>query len=185
MLTLPSLPERMNSRRLDDVLATAPLRTHLHDALVALGRLEHGAAFVNGLGQRLLDIDVLAGLAGEDGRQGVPVVGRGDEHHVHVLAVEDAAEVLHRVGLLAALLLANLDALGDPRVVHVADDDAIDFGVEEEAFEVALAHAAAADEPEPDLLVGPGLGGIRAAGQHGSQAAQGQGRQAARHRGLA
>ena len=66
-------------------------------------------------------------------------------------------------GFLPRFLLADLDALGDAGVVHVADHDAIHFRVEEEAFEVALAHAAAADEAEPDLVVGAGFGGASGA----------------------
>ena len=64
-------------------------------------------------------------------------------------------------GFLPRLLLANLDAFGDHRVVHVADHGAIDLGVQEEAFEVALAHAAAADEPKADLVVRAGFAGAK------------------------
>ena len=162
---------------LDDVLATAPLRPHLDDALVALGRLEHRAPFVNGLGERLLDIHILPGLAGEDGRQGVPMVGRGDEHHIHILAIEHAVEVLHRIGFPAALLLANLDPFGDPRFVHVADHDAVHLGVEEETFKVALSHAAAADQAEADLVVWARFGGADGPDKGGGETVEGDGRQ--------
>ncbi len=167
------------------MLATAPLGTHLHDALVTLRGLKHGAALVNGRGERLLDIDILPGLAGQHGGQGMPVVGRGNEHHIHVLAVEHAAEVLHRVRLLAAPLLANLHALGDLRIVHVADDDTIHLGVEEEAFEVALTHAAAADQAEPDFAVGRRFGGADGADERRGEAADGQRREAGSQGGLA
>ena len=38
-------------------------------------------------------VDVLAGLAGHDGHQGVPVVGRGDIDRVHVLVFEQPPEI--------------------------------------------------------------------------------------------
>ena len=44
--------------------------------------------------QRLLDVDVLAGAQRRDGHERVPVIGRGDDHRVDVLAVEHLAEVL-------------------------------------------------------------------------------------------
>jgi hypothetical protein len=42
------------------------------------------------------DVDVLAGLAGEDRRDGVPVVGRADHQGVDVLVVDEPAEVAGR-----------------------------------------------------------------------------------------
>ena len=41
----------------------------------------------------LFAVDVLAGLAGFDERDGVPVVGRGDDHRVHVHRIEHLAVV--------------------------------------------------------------------------------------------
>ena len=46
------------------------------------------------LWQRLLAVDVLARLAAHDGRQGVPVVGRGDDHAVDRRVVEHLAHIL-------------------------------------------------------------------------------------------
>src|SRR5262249_30091259 len=56
--------------------AAATLRAHLDDALVPPRRLDHAPAFDQVVRDRLLDIDVLAGLTGPDCSQGVPVVGR-------------------------------------------------------------------------------------------------------------
>ena len=41
----------------------------------------------------LLDIDVLAGLTAQDGRDRVPVVGRADDQSVDILVVEHPAEL--------------------------------------------------------------------------------------------
>ena len=112
------------------------------------------------------------------------MVGRGDEHYIHILAVENAPEVLHRLGLLATLAVANLNAFGDPRVVHVADHNAIDFGVKEEAFQVTLSHAAAANETEPNLVVGAGFSGTDRADEGRGQAARGERSEAGGQSGL-
>ena len=77
----------------------------LDDPAVLLGRLDHLAAFEDVVAARLLDVDVLARLAGPDRRQRVPVVRRGDADHVDVLAVVDLAEVGLGLGLVAVLLL--------------------------------------------------------------------------------
>ena len=45
----------------------AVLRARLYDAVVAAGGVHDGAPFADVVGQGLLDIDVLAGLAGEHG----------------------------------------------------------------------------------------------------------------------
>ena len=73
--------------------AGAALRAHLDHAAVLAGRGDHLPAFPDVVGQRLLDVDVLARLAGPDGGQGVPMVGRGDDDGVDVLVVEQLADV--------------------------------------------------------------------------------------------
>ena len=102
--TLPSLPERTNSAACAELRAAAPLRADLHDAVVPPGRLDHAPAFDEVVRDRLLDVDVLARLAGPDGRQGVPVVGRGDHQGVDIAILQDTAHVLldARLPLLVA-----------------------------------------------------------------------------------
>src|ERR1039457_832409 len=46
-------------RGLDDVRGTAPLRTHLHDAVESLRSFKHRAAFINCFGQRFLGVNIL------------------------------------------------------------------------------------------------------------------------------
>ena len=53
----------------------------------------------DGVRRRLLDVDVLAGRDRVDRLLAVPVIGRGDEHGVDVLAIEDAAVVADDVEL--------------------------------------------------------------------------------------
>src|SRR5205807_72784 len=58
--------------------------------------------FVNVMTARLFDVDVFARLAGPDGHQRVPVVGRGNRDGVKILVLQCLADVLDHLGLLAA-----------------------------------------------------------------------------------
>src|SRR5262249_16372332 len=72
----------------------AGLGAGLADALVAARGLDDAPALGHLVADRLLDVDVLAGLHGPDGGQRVPVVRGGDGDTVDRLVVEDLAEVL-------------------------------------------------------------------------------------------
>jgi hypothetical protein len=50
------------------------------------------STFADGQAERLLDVDVLAGAAGIDELQRVPVVRRGDDDSIHVLLFEELAK---------------------------------------------------------------------------------------------
>ena len=97
-----------------------------------LGDLDHGLALGDGQRQRLLAVDVLALAHGVDGDQGVPVVGRGDDDGVDVLAVEQLAEVLVGFDFTYRFLEAVaglLDLVHGPvavAAIHVADGDVLD-----------------------------------------------------------
>src|SRR5215471_4230436 len=95
-------------RCLEDVFATAPLRAHLCNTVVAPAGLEHGATFTDGFSQRFLDVNILACLAGEHCRQSVPMVRSGDQHCIYVFPLQNTTEVLCDVRLCAAPFLANL-----------------------------------------------------------------------------
>ena len=89
---------------LDQVRRAAALGADLHDPLVLAGGGEHGLALDHVDADRLLDVDVGPGLDGGDHRQGVPVVGRGDQDDVEVLLLEHLAVV----GVGARRLLRRL-----------------------------------------------------------------------------
>jgi len=80
------------------VLGGAALHAHLHDALVLAGRFDHLAPLEDVVAGGLLDVDVLAGLEGPDGPQGVPVVAGGDRNRVDLLVLEHLPEVLVDLG---------------------------------------------------------------------------------------
>jgi hypothetical protein len=60
----------------------------LDDALVVPGGLDHGPAFFDGVTQWFFAIDMLSGLAGVDGNNGVPMVGGADAYGVDVFSFE-------------------------------------------------------------------------------------------------
>ncbi len=109
----------------------AALRPVLDDPVVLPGGLDGDAPLVHVVAARLLDVDVLAGLAGPDRHQRVPVVGRGDRDGVNRLVLEHAADVLlggrRMTAGLAGLARDRLDLLEPfgigPRVgIDQADD---------------------------------------------------------------
>ena len=51
--------------------------------------------FADVVRDRLFDIDVLAGVAGQNRRGRMPMVGRGDDDGIDRLVVEDFAEITH------------------------------------------------------------------------------------------
>ncbi len=54
----------------------------------------------NVVAHRFLDVDVLAGLAGPDRHQRVPVVATGNRDRVEILVFEGLTDILHAVGVL-------------------------------------------------------------------------------------
>jgi len=58
------------------------MRSHLNHPACAARGLHHSEAIRNGMGQRLLDVNVFAGFHRIDGHLRVPVVRRGDDHEV-------------------------------------------------------------------------------------------------------
>jgi hypothetical protein len=65
---------------------TAVLRAHLHDLAGLLPGAHDIETFLDGVGQRLFDVDVLAGLERRDGHIVVQVLGGHDEDGVDDLS---------------------------------------------------------------------------------------------------
>jgi hypothetical protein len=64
------------------------LSANLHDSLVVVLRCDHCFAFGQIVRQRLLNVHILAGLAGIDGKWNVPVIRRCDQHGIHIFPRE-------------------------------------------------------------------------------------------------
>ena len=87
----------------DVVRGTAVLRADLDDAVVLASGRDGLAAFPAIVTLRLLAIDVLAGAAAQNRRQGVPVRRGGDHRGVDRSVGEHLAKVLNALGPLAPL----------------------------------------------------------------------------------
>src|SRR5262249_24040158 len=128
-------------------------------------RFDDAPALGDVVADRLLDVDVLAVLHGPDGREGVPVVRRGDGDDVDGLVVHDPAQVLLVLGSLALRLLYGVHGAGDDVLVHVADGDDLAVVLVGEAPNVAHAATVNADhghvEPVVSVAFLLGLGLVR------------------------
>ena len=129
------------------------LGADLDHAAVLAGRRHHLLPFPQVVRERLLDVDVLARLAGPDRRQGMPVVRQGDDHRVDALVVEDFAGVVIR-GDLPPVVTGRLDFAIEVRLVGVAERDDLDAGdLAEPADELVATPAHTPDgrgRPQPD-----------------------------------
>ena len=61
----------------------------------------HQPPFADVVATRLFHVDMFAGVECQDGRGGVPMVGRGDHHGIDVVVVQHAAQVGHGRGSFA------------------------------------------------------------------------------------
>jgi hypothetical protein len=100
------------------VLHAVLLGADLHDAVAFLRCLDKVLSFANGIAQRLLEVHILAGLAGRYGNRHVPVGLGGHDHRVDVLVFEQLAIVVIRRDLTPTRFLL---ASGDMVRVHIAD----------------------------------------------------------------
>ena len=82
----------------------AALVASLIDGAVALHGVGHRPALLNGEGDGLLAVDILACLCGEDRGGAVPAVARGDEHGVEVGPRQQLAEVGVGLAVLVPVL---------------------------------------------------------------------------------
>ena len=144
--------------RLSHAGHAAALHAHLTHASELPRPLRHHAALLHVVAAGLFHVDILARLHGPDGHQGVPVVGRGDRDGVDVLAVEQAADVLHvgrRMERVFEILFAQPHVGGR---VAVADRHQFDIRVGEPFADVERALPVDADRGNADLCRVTGAG---------------------------
>lgn len=117
-------------------------------------RLGQLAAFPDVVGNRLLDINMLAVRRGGDGDQAVGVVRRGDAHRVDVLGLAKLPVV--REGLdLDALLVELVDIPREHLRVAVAERHQAGTLGGKDAVDVVAAAAVEADHRDAEVAVGP------------------------------
>ena len=142
-----------------------PLGAGLEHPAVTPHRLVERLAQCDGDAAGLLAVDVLAGLHGQDGTQGVPVVAGGDQHGVDVGPSEQIEHVAIHGAIVVAILLVGhgldrLAALGP----DVAYGHELHVRLGHHALDqVVPAARADADGPQHDAF----------AGRHQAVAAQG------------
>lgn len=127
----------------------ALLGAALDNAVVLAGGVDHLAALPDRVADGLLDVDVLAGLAAEDGHGGVPVVGRRRGDRVDVVHLENFPVVLDDAE--AGILLFGVARLAG---VGVADRDDFYAGNGEHRLQVEPAAAAEADDRDANFFIG-------------------------------
>ena len=89
---------------------TALLHSDLHDPVVPILRFQCGRPFVQMMRERLFDVHVLARRTSGREHGDVLVIGRGNEHRIDVLAIENSAIVLHRRRVRTRDLLGTTSA---------------------------------------------------------------------------
>ncbi len=127
----------------------AALQPDLHHPVGAPRGVHHGPPFPHHEGQRLLDVDVLARLAGVDCLQRVPVVGGADGHRVEILEVEELPVVLELSGLTARFLGGEVEV----GLVQVAKGHDFEVGVLQEGIEHLVAPVAQSNEAHANAIV--------------------------------
>lgn len=127
------------------------------------------------LGERFFHVNIPTRLTGKYRWNRVPMVRRGNNHGVEIVAVENTAKILRAFRPMLPLLLDDLNSFRDLGVIHVANHGEIHFGVGEKRGEIAPAHSAAADDTDANFVIRAD-GGLRFAGTQNQSAER-------RHRG--
>src|SRR5690606_17563796 len=97
----------------------AALRPVGHDLPVLAGRLEQLGPFPHVVAARLFAVHVLAGLAGPDPQQRMPVIRRGDGDRVDLLVLDELPRILRGLRVAAEVLLDLYLATVDQRLIRI------------------------------------------------------------------
>ena len=96
-----------------------------HDLVVLAGRCDHRLPLGYVVSDRLFDVDVLAGHHRLDRRQGVPVVGGGDDDRIDIFAIEHGPVVACGIGRVSFCFLDPFSGLAGVPIIHVGNRDEI------------------------------------------------------------
>src|SRR5207253_10710966 len=118
-----------------------------------LRRRNHELALIWIVAAGFLDINMLAGGAGQDGCGGMPMVGSRDRDGIEVLAFEHLPHVLYPFWLARLFLRYGGDASLDGAAVHVTN--VRDFGICFGKVTSDVSHTApiAADDPDQHFFI--------------------------------
>ena len=104
---------------------------------------------------RLLDVDVLAGGAGQDRGRRVPVVAGGDDEDVDGLVVEDAAKIGDHPRRAVADLLHRRGRPLRPSLIEIANISDLDPRLALKGCRQAQAPAPRPHHSDEQFLIGP------------------------------
>ena len=147
--------------RFHQVRRAAPLRADLHHPFVLACGGQHRLAFDHVHGNRLLAIDMRAGLDGGDHGERVPVIRRADQDDIEILLREHRAIVAEGTRLLMRRLPHGhqFRGLRKHSLVHVAERDHLHGRNLYQAQQVRFPVPSAADHTDPQRLRTAGLPG--------------------------
>ena len=120
---LPELAAVNVVDRLPNRLVRAALRAALDDLFVLVRSVDQLPAFPNVLADRLLDVDILAGLHRGNRNQRVRVIRRGDGNRVDVLPIEQPAIVGDLIELALVRLVKGFGRFAEHFRIAIAERD--------------------------------------------------------------
>ena len=113
----------------------------------------HGPPFAQIVAERFLAVNIFARLHRVDRGDGVPMVWRGDDHAVEILAVKKFAVVVI-AGRVVVGRLGRGDGLAQVLLIDIGERDHVNITLAQDRTHVAVAHAAAADNSQIDFFGG-------------------------------
>ena len=146
-----------------------PLAAAGNNPAVAPGSRDHQRPFTEREGFGLLEINILAGPAGSNRHDRVPMVGGGDVDRIDVIPGQQFAEINVGGTVLVAVFAVHAPlAIVAPSAPHVAHRHILHVAAAEKRPLVAGAHVADADPPDHDPIAGRRGGGVaeRLGGDH-------------------
>src|ERR1039457_6859044 len=139
---------------LDLIRLAAALRTDLHHAAGFAGHFDYAFAVVDVVTGGLFAVDILAGLAGPDGGERVPVVGGGDGDGVDFFIGEELAHIVVALGLCSGQLLGGGLSGFKRGLVDVAEGYDARVGQGGVTSDVIVAASPDAHDADVDFVVG-------------------------------
>ena len=150
--------DRPQLHGLEDLIAglgqmrrAAALGADLHDAVVLAGGGQNRLALDHIHADRLLQIEVRIRLNRRDGRQRVPVIGRGDQHQFGLRLLQEVAVIAKGLGTLLRLLPLRHDlrSFAKHRLVDITQADNIHRRDLNQSQQVGLAIPTATNQRRP------------------------------------
>ena len=147
--------------------ADAAMESHLDNAVAGLGGAQHGLAFGDGMAGGFFHKQMRARFQGGNGGQGVPVIGRGDNHNFRPQCRKHYLVVVERSRLVAVEVFHFVGGGLQRTAINVAEaDDFATLGGYGFAHDVP-APPAAADERGAIAFCGVGAEGKEREGNRG------------------